>query len=132
MYLNVCVCDEFWAARNSKKWNFGLFRPILSQLGLFRPYFVCKSSFRVISMIKMIIFDQSKAISLILKIKESKIQKSEICTLHVYYSWKRKSVKYITNSRIEFTSSMFNNIFCKMKGKKVVHWWGPGGMGDPS
>ena len=24
---------------------------------------------------------------------------------------------------------MFNNIFCEMKGKKVVHWGGPGGMG---
>ena len=36
-----------------------------AQLGLFHPYFVCKSSFRVISMIKMVIWDQSKAILLI-------------------------------------------------------------------
>ena len=34
----------------------------------------------------MVILDQSKPISPILKIKLSKIQKSEICTLHVYYS----------------------------------------------
>ena len=64
----------------------GLFRPTLPQLGLFHPDFVSKASFRVISMIKMVILDQSKPISLILKIKELKIQKSEICTLHVYYS----------------------------------------------
>ena len=37
-------------------------------------------------MIKMIILDQSKPISLYLKIKKLKIQKSEICKLHVYYS----------------------------------------------
>ena len=24
---------------------------------------------------------------------------------------------------------MFNNIFCEMKGKKVIHWGGPGGNG---
>ena len=30
------------------------------------------------------------------------------------------------------TSFMFNKIFCEMKGKKVIHWRGPGGMGEPS
>ena len=101
MYFNVCVCDKFWAARNGEKWSFGLFRPNLPQLGLFHPDFVCKSSFRAISMIKTVILDQSQPISLILKIK-SKIQKSEICTLHVYYSLKRKLDKYTTHSKIEF------------------------------
>ena len=48
---------------------FRLFRPNLPQLGLFHPYFVSKTSFRVISMIKMVILVQSKPISLILKIK---------------------------------------------------------------
>ena len=81
MYLNVCVCDEFLAARNGKKISFLLFRPNLRELGLFHPYFVCKCSFRKISLIKMVILDQSKPISLILK-----IEKSEICKLHVYYS----------------------------------------------
>ena len=62
----------------------GLFRPNLNQLGLFHEYFVSKTSFRIISMIKMLILDRSKPISLILKIK-LKIQKSEFRTLHVYY-----------------------------------------------
>ena len=56
----------------SKEWSFGFFRPNLSQLGLFHPYFVCKSSFRVISKTKMVILDQSKPISLYLKIKKFK------------------------------------------------------------
>ena len=72
--MNVCVCDEFWAAWNGKKWRFWLFRPNLPQLGLFHPYFVCKSSFRVILMIKMVILDQNKPISLIFEEKESKIK----------------------------------------------------------
>ena len=46
----------------AKKLSFGLFRPNMPQLGLFHPYFVCKRSFRVISMIKVVIFDQSKPI----------------------------------------------------------------------
>ena len=69
MYLNVCVCDEFWAARNGKKMKFGIFQAYPAS-GLFHPYFVCKSSFIVISMIKMVILDQSKPISLILKNKK--------------------------------------------------------------
>ena len=46
----------------AKKRSFEFFRPNLPQLGLFQPYFVCKSSFIVISMIKMVIWDQSKPI----------------------------------------------------------------------
>ena len=42
----------------AKKLSLGLFRPNLPQLGLFDAYFVCKNSFRVISMIKMLILDQ--------------------------------------------------------------------------
>ena len=38
-----------------QKWSFGFFRPNLPQLGLFHPYFVSKSSFRVIWMIKIVI-----------------------------------------------------------------------------
>ena len=64
----------------AKKLSFGLFRPNLPQLGLFHPYFVSKSCFRVISMIKMVILDQRKAVSLILEKIKSKFQKSEICT----------------------------------------------------
>ena len=58
----------------AKKWSFGFFRPNLPQLELFHPYFLCKSSFRVI-------LDQSKPLSLYLKIKNSKIQKSSIARL---------------------------------------------------
>ena len=46
--------------------------------GYFIQYFVSKCSFREISMIKIVIFDQSKPISLYLKIKKFKLQKSEI------------------------------------------------------
>ena len=48
----------------AKKWSFRLFRPNLPQLVLFHRYFLCKSNFRVILMIKIAIFDQSKQISL--------------------------------------------------------------------
>ena len=84
IWIFVCAMN-FWAARNIKKWSFGLFRPNLSQC-----------SFREISMIKMVILDQNKPIWLILKIKKLKIKKSVICTLHVYYSQKRKLDKYMT------------------------------------
>ena len=70
----------------AKKWSFGHFRPNLPQLGLFHPHFLCKSGFRVISMIKIAILDQSKPILLYLKIKKFKIQKSQIHKFHVYYS----------------------------------------------
>ena len=33
----------------------------------------------------MVILEQSKPISLYLKIEKSKIEKSKICTLHVHY-----------------------------------------------
>ena len=52
----------------------------------FIQYFVCKCSFRDISIIKTVILVQSKPISIYLKIKKLKIQKSEICKFHVYYS----------------------------------------------
>ena len=84
IWMFVCAI-KFWVARNGKKWNFGLFRPNLCELGLFHPYFVCKYSFREISRIKIVILDQNKPILLILKIEKSKIFKSEICKLHVYY-----------------------------------------------
>ena len=84
IWMFVCAMN-FWAARNDKKLNFGLFSPTLRELGLFHPYFVCKCSFRGISMIKMVILNQSKPISLILKTEKLQIQKSDIYKLHVYY-----------------------------------------------
>ena len=68
-------------------------------------------------MIKMVILDQSKPISLILKREKSKIQKSEICKLHVS----------TTCSKIEFYIFMFNNNFCEMNIKKVTNGVGKGG-----
>ena len=85
IYLIVYVYMNFELPEMSKKWSYGFFRPNLPQLGLFHSYYVCKSSFRVISMLKMVILDQSKPISLYLKINKSKIQKSEIRKLYVYY-----------------------------------------------
>ena len=79
IYLNVYVYNDFELPEMSKKWSYGFFRPNLPQLGLFHPYFVCKSSFRVISVIKIVILDQSKPISLYLKknqIKNTKMRNS--------------------------------------------------------
>ena len=74
MYLNVCECDEFLSCHKWPKMKFGLFRPNLHELGLFHPYFACKCSFREVSMIKMVILDQSKTITPIIKIEKSKIR----------------------------------------------------------
>ena len=71
--------SHFWAARISKKWSFWLFMPNLRELGLFHLDFVCKCSFREISMIKIVIFEQNRPNWIILK-------KFVICTLHIYYS----------------------------------------------
>ena len=55
IWMFVCAM-KFWAARNGKKWSLGLLMPNLRELGLFHEYFVCKCSFREISMIKIVIF----------------------------------------------------------------------------
>ena len=47
--------------------------PTCVSYGYFFQYFLCTCSFREISMIKMVILDQSKPISLYLKIKKFKI-----------------------------------------------------------
>ena len=114
------------------KWNLGFFRSNLPQLGLFHSYFVSKSSFRVISMIKIIILDESKPISLFFKIKKSKIQKSKIrkFTFIIYKNGNKTGIQSILKSN--YTSFMLNKIFCEMKGKRVIHLGGPWGMGEPS
>ena len=76
-------------------------------------------------MIKMVILHQSKPISLYSKIKKLKIQKSEICNIHK--AGNKKSIQPIL--KLNSTSFMFNNIFCEMNIKKVIHW---GGLGEPS
>ena len=94
--------------------------------------FVCKSSFRVISMIKMVIWDQSKPILLYLKIKNKRFKNPKFvnCTFIIYKKGNKISIQPILKSNS--TYFMFNNIFCEMKGKKVIHWGGTGGMGEPS
>ena len=72
MYLNVWVWMNFELPEMAKNLSFRLFTPNLLQLRLLHPYIACKSSFRVISMIKIVILDQSKPISLILKNKKLK------------------------------------------------------------
>ena len=87
-----------------QKWQkvqFGIFQARPASFRVI-SYFVCKSSFRVISMTKIAILDQMKPISLIFKNKKTKIKKSKICKLHVYYSYKRKFDKYTTNGKIKF------------------------------
>ena len=72
-------------------------------------------------MIKMVILDQSKPILLILKIKNSK---SIHCKFIIHKNGNKTSIQPILKSNS--TSFMFNNIFCEMKGKKVIHWGGGG------
>ena len=59
----------------------------------------------------MVILDQSKGLSLYLKIKKLKIQKSKICKLHVYChkNGNKRSKQPILKSN--FTYFMFNDIF---------------------
>ena len=101
----------------SKKWSYGFFRPILPELGLFYPYFVCKSSFGVISMIKRVILDQSKPISPYLKIKKFKNLKFINCMFIIHKNRNNTSIQPILKSNS--TSFMFNNIFYPS--------WGNGG-----
>ena len=71
-------------------------------------------------MIKMVILDQSKPISLIFEKKIQKFEKTKFvhCTFIIH---KTEITQVIS------TSFIFNNIFCEMKDKKVIHW---GGMGN--
>ena len=48
MYLNVCLWDEFRAARNDKKMKFLTFQAQPASVRVISVYFLCKSSFRVI------------------------------------------------------------------------------------
>ena len=81
-------------------------------------------------MIKIVILDQSKPISLILKIKKLKIENSIICNfarLLFIKNGNKTSIPPILKSNS--TSFMFSNIFCEMTIKKVIHW-GEGGQGN--
>ena len=73
------ISMNFWAARNAKSEILDFSGPTCKSQSYFIQCFVCKCSFREISIIKMIILDQSKPILLIFNNKKSKI-----CKLHVY------------------------------------------------
>ena len=79
-------------------------------------------------MIKMEILDQSKPISLILKIKKYKIKNPKFihCTFIIHKNGNKTSIQPIL--KLNSISFVLNNIFCEMKGKKVIHW-GRGGQG---
>ena len=84
-------------------------------------------------MTKMVILDQSKPILLYLKIIKKKFKNPKFvnCTFIIHKNGNNTSIQPILKSNS--ISFMFNNIFCEMKGKKVIHWgWGLGGMGEPS
>ena len=78
-------------------------------------------------MIKIVIWDQSKPISLYLKIKKNKNQKFVNCTFIIHKNGNKTSMQLILKSKS--TTFMFDKHFCEM-GKKVIHW--AGGMGEPS
>ena len=71
--------------------------------------------------------DQNKQILLILKNKKFKNQNFVNCTFIINKNENKTSIKPILKSNS--TSFMFYNIFSEMKGKKVIHWGWPGGMG---
>ena len=71
-------------------------------------------------MTKMVVLDQSKPILLYLKIKKFKKRKLVNCTFIIHEKGNKTSIQPILKSNS--TSFMFKNIFCEMKGKKVIHW----------
>ena len=83
-------------------------------------------------MIKMVILDQSKPISLYLKIKNKKFKNQNFvnCTFIIDKNRNKTSIQPILKSNS--TSFMFNTFVCDMKGKKLSIGGGPGGMGEPS
>ena len=60
MYLNVSVCDEFELPEMAFFFYFS--GPNKHELEPFHPHFVCKCSFREISIIITIILDENKLI----------------------------------------------------------------------
>ena len=76
----------------------------------------------------MVIWNQSKPILLYLKIKKKrkfKNPKFVNCTFIIHKKGNKTSIQPILKSNS--TSFIFTNIFCEMKGKKVIHWGGEWG-----
>ena len=82
-------------------------------------------------MMKIVILDQSEPKSLILKIKKIKNLKYVNCTFIIYKIGSKTSIQPIL--KLNYTSFMFNNIFCEMSIQKVIHFGrGAGGMRELS
>ena len=79
-------------------------------------------------MIKMVILDQRKPISLYLKIKNGKLKNPKFinCTFIIHKNGNKTSIQHILKSY--YTSFIFNKKICEMKGKKLSTGGGPGGM----
>ena len=92
--------------------------------------FLCKCTFREISMIIIVIFQQNKPISLILKIEIRKFKNPKFVNrmFIIYKNGNKTCIQPILKSN--YTSFMFNNNFCEMNIKKVTHRgaWGKGGI----
>ena len=79
----------------------------------------------------MVIFDQSKPISLYLKIKKLNNPKFINCTFIIQKNGNKTSIQPILKSNS--TSFMFNKKFCEVKGKKSYPLGGGAtGMGEQS
>ena len=82
-------------------------------------------------MIKIVILDQSKPISLILKIKNRKLKNPKFvnCTFIILKNGNKTSIQPILKSNS--TSFTFNNIFCQMTIKKLsTGGWDQGEYGN--
>ena len=103
----IWVCDEFFCCQNGKKWSFWHHTPNLRESCFFHPYFVCKFSFRIISMMKMIILDKNKPIWLILKIQKFKNPEIVNYTFIIHKNGNKTSIQHIL--KLNSTSFVLNN-----------------------
>ena len=83
-------------------------------------------------MIKMVILDKSKPIYLNFKRKKNQNFKNPKFVHNTFIIHKNGKTNIQPIIKSNSTSFMFNNIFCEMKGEKVIHWRGLGRMRDPS
>ena len=79
-------------------------------------------------MIKIVILDESKPISVYLKIQKLKTPKFVNCMFIIHKNCNKTSIQPIL--KLNSTSFMFKHIFCEMNIKKVIHWGGLGKWGN--
>ena len=110
-----------------KFWTFQAQPDSVRPLRLFHPYFVSKTSFSVISMIKIVILYQSKPISLILKVKLSKIQK--IRNLYIArLLFINTEIRQVYNPFYNWILHLLCSIIFFVTWRvKNLSTWGPGG-----